>query len=243
MESITIDYIKEHWEILLNPNAEQFASVIDASPFQSTARIMDALRTEPRPLSVQELCDRTGLHANTIRSVVRALKGKLFESYSQKKHGASLLISLSNKAIESLSSTEKINNQNNAIYKGKYIAVLPDKKNYKLLRQTEDRWIFEDSNSPTFRILSPNPKPWEQEWGIWASKQRQRGDSADLYTRVDFRLYDLASVRDNPGHASLVREVIKGHFAWSVDRPYEFFTSKFGSGNLYLCYSFLPKGT
>jgi hypothetical protein len=39
MNQKTLDFIKENWQLLIDPEADRFAAVIDASPLGSAATI------------------------------------------------------------------------------------------------------------------------------------------------------------------------------------------------------------
>jgi hypothetical protein len=237
----TLNFISEHWELLLNPSIQEFSTLISASPLQSVALILNSLRD--RPLTLQQLSDRTGLHPNSVKSVTRVLEGKLFDRTPQGSgKGASTLISLSVGAIEKMSDTSSpspVPVPEKSQKTGMYRARLPEKKCYRPIQSRKsEKWVFEDIDSPTFRVVSPVPNPWEQEWNIWASKQCQRADKEPLNTRVDFRLYPVES-KDGVVSARIERELIKGYFAWAIDRPYDFFVVQVKE-RLYLTYSFLP---
>jgi hypothetical protein len=174
-------------------------------------------------------------------SITRVLEGKLFDRTPQGfGKGASTLISLSVGAIEKMSDTSSLSPvpvPEKSQKTGMYRTRLPEKKCYRPIQSRKsDQWIFEDIDSPTFRVISPVPNPWEQEWNIWASKQCQRADKEPLNTRVDFRLYPLES-KDDVASARIERELIKGYFAWAVERPYEFFAVQIRE-RIYLTYSF-----
>jgi hypothetical protein len=238
MNQKTLDFISEHWQLLLNPSAHEFSSIISASPLQSVSLIMAAL--SDGPLTLQQLSDRTGLHLNSVKSITRILEGKLCDRILQGfGKGASTLISLSVGAIERLSNTSTtIPVQEKKSQKaGMYRSRLPNPEYYcPIQSKTEGKWLFEDIDSKTFRVVSPVPDPWGQEWVIWASKQSQRADKEPLNTRVDFRLYPPES-KDDVFSAQIQREMVKGYFTWAVERPYEFFAVQVRE-RIYLSYSF-----
>ncbi|NJR54618.1 MAG: hypothetical protein HC768_08410 [Acaryochloris sp. CRU_2_0] len=78
MNQKTLDFIKNHWQILIDPAAKRFADVIDASPLACVAVIATELQHQGT-LTIQELAERTRLNENTIAQVTRVLEGKLFE--------------------------------------------------------------------------------------------------------------------------------------------------------------------
>jgi hypothetical protein len=242
MNQQTLDFISNHWQLLLHSNVNEFSPLVSSSSLQSVALILNALRSGS--LTTIELSDCTGLHPNSISSITRVLDGKLFDRSAQgTDKGASTLVSLSVQAIEQLSRITT--NTSQAIIPpkaggktGMYLTYLPEKQFYRAIpSKKEGQWVFEDCDCPTFRIVSPKPDPWGKQWVVWTAKQRQKSSREPLNTRVDFRLYPIGS-KDKVIAAQIERETIKGYFAWAIDRPLEFFVAQIGD-RLYLSYSFV----
>jgi len=78
MNTGQIEYIKKHWQLLIDPDASRFAPVIDASPLASVAAIAAELQ-EHDQLSLAELAERKQLHKNTVAQITRSLDGLLFQ--------------------------------------------------------------------------------------------------------------------------------------------------------------------
>jgi hypothetical protein len=219
LNQLTQEFILENWELLLDTNAESYLSA--KSPLRIPYAMLNSLKSGP--LSLQELSDRLGVHINTIATISRLLEGKLFErSPINTNKGASRKISLLSslelysQASHSLSTLKRSNIR-------KVQAHLPEKQFFKPLQsQRPNFWLFEDCDSRTLRIVSPEPSPWGKEWTIIFSHQSQKGDGSIWPYRLDLRLHPIHPEHPAP-KAYIEREVFKGHFAWSTDQPCAFY--------------------
>jgi hypothetical protein len=236
MNKTTIEFIENNWELLINPKAKDFIALILNSPLASVWKIMELLSSQS--LSVMEIQGKTDLHLNTINTIIRTLENKIFI------RNGSIIISLSTEVILSKSNALLIDipdeDESNIIIPKietkKFHARLPEKHHYKSIQsQSEGRWLFEDKGSSAFRLISPTPDPWDKEWTILPSKQKQKSDNSEYYYRVDFRLFSSAD-----GYpATFMREYYKSVFAYSQEIPLDYYIMP-TKDKIYLSYTFYP---
>jgi hypothetical protein len=242
LNKTTLDFISEHWHLLLKKEATEFAALIERSPLASVAEIMQELRDGP--LSLQELSDRARIHQNTIATITRALEGKLFSSIGVKQQRViSLLPKLSTeKPDEKQSSVPKLlpSPSQKLIFK----AVLPPQSLYRPVESpSKGRWLWVDKESKALMIQSQVPNPWEggKEWAILTGIRNQKGDRSEWPYEARLVLFPL---EDNPSAipALLVRERIKGVFAWASYSNLSVFAFPVES-KIWIMYSFLPQNS
>ena len=99
----------------------------------------------------------------------------------------------------------------------KFIAKLPDSKNYTQLPQSpaSNKFIWEDKGSSLMRVEAPIAQPWNQDWVILRSFVRGKSDQAAYAQRLVLKCF---STEDNPPDlpkALIRREVYKSKFPYS----------------------------
>jgi hypothetical protein len=235
LNKTTLDFISENWHLLVKKEATEFGALIERSPLASVAEIMQELGNGP--LSVQELSDRVRIHPNTVASITRALDGKLFSSIGvQQQKIVSLLPGLIEEPPVSIPALP--------IPSGKLIfrAVLPPKSLYRPIESpSKGRWLWADQESKALVIQSQMPDPWKggKEWAILTGIRNQKGDRSEWPYEARLLLFPL---EDNPSSipAKIVRERIKGVFAWASYTNLSVFAFP-AESKIWIMYSFLPQ--
>lgn len=96
----------------------------------------------------------------------------------------------------------------------KILSYLPDRTKYLSLASEIGNHRFRDCQSKAFEIKSPVPDPFDQEWTILFSVQKQKSDKSEYPYKLVLRLYP-------PKKGELItkglieREIFKGVFASS----------------------------
>ena len=233
MNKTTLEFISEHWHLLLKPESANFAALIQKSPLASVTEIMQELHEGP--ISLQELSDRVRMHPNSVASITRALEGKLFASVGvQQQRVISLLPVVQQDkpaTVAEGSKSQQINKKG-----GRYLAVIPEQKHYHLIQSKSDRWFFGDNATIGVRVISPDPSPWGKQWTIVPARQNQKSDKALWYFRVDFRLYPP----EEGVPTILEREQYKGYFAYAKQASIDYFNFYLEEKEI-LSYSFYEK--
>lgn len=238
MNKTTEDFIVANWRLLLEPTAHTLA--LGRSPLRLPYRILAALETGP--LTLQELSDGLEVHINTISTITRILEGKVFErSPITTGRNSSRTISLSVVAVEQLAAEPEQQGKLPVSEQRKFYARLPEQKFYQPIQSKRpDKWLFEDIEGRWLRIVSPDPAPWNKQWTIIFSHQEQKGDGSVWPYRLDLRLYPVEKERGSGPPAAIEREIVKGIFTWTEERPYLFYANSI-SEKFYLCYSIYPQ--
>ncbi|NJM68540.1 MAG: hypothetical protein HC851_24190 [Acaryochloris sp. RU_4_1] len=232
MNQKTLDFIKNHWQILIDPAAERFAAVIDASPLASVAAITTELQHQGT-LSIEDLAERTGLNRNSIAQITRLLEGKLFERSVKTQTYISWIARVQESAPTQPAIPEKRSM--------KFLCHLPDHKFYRAIQSTKaDRWIFEDAQAQAFQIISPVPNPWGQEWKIVFSKQFQKSDNSKWPYRLQLKLFEPD--QEQVPTAKILREDYKGIFGYTEEITAAFYSYPYSEKNkIWISYSVVLK--
>lgn len=99
----------------------------------------------------------------------------------------------------------------------KFIAKLPDSKNYTHLPQslTSDKFIWEDKGSPLVRVEAPVIRPWDKEWVILRSFVRGKSDKAAYAQKLVLKCFPREDNPPNLPKAVIEREIFKSKFPYS----------------------------
>lgn len=124
----------------------------------------------------------------------------------------------------------------------KYIAALHDRTYYRPIQSSDGGiWLFEDKDTSAFRIKSPTPNPWDQEWLMIVGRQNNKSDRSAYPVRLLLTLKQISreeiASRNDLIRAQIEREQVKGAFAWSDRQPIQFFAFP-TSELMWLFYSF-----
>ena len=101
----------------------------------------------------------------------------------------------------------------------RFLTTLPDQIHFHYeAKPFADKWIFYENINPAFRIVSPSPDPWHNEWLAIATCQKFRINGISVFTRMDLTLYDSNALYYPPGNVlrlPLIRETYFGQYGFN----------------------------
>jgi hypothetical protein len=81
MNESSIEFIRQHWELIFHPAAGDFAPLIERSVLASVVLIVRELEKDDWR-TIGELVEGTGIGTDTVTQITSALNGRLFEKFT-----------------------------------------------------------------------------------------------------------------------------------------------------------------
>lgn len=224
MNSKTLEYIKENWELLLSPNAQEFRAVLLKTPLKTPLLMMEALEKKK---TIQELSEELQINANTLAAISRTLEEKIFIGFQS---GTAIELELlpaklkknedKNALDQTAASTSSPPSPND---ESRMRGILPGPQHYVRIESSSRRYLFRDKRTTMLEISSPVADPWNnQEWQIVAFRQNFKNKNATQRWPYKLQL-KLFPPSADALEIEIKRKVIKSHFAYGDYSPVQFF--------------------
>ena len=196
-------------------------------PYSTAIQIISALH---KGGSIKELCNELNLHENTVFEYINALeiggiriKRKPINVEHSTSGRPELYFSLEAEIekskikklkIDSSSSTDEpklISKETTKFIIGK----LPPREHFQEFRTSSPQYpyVWQDVDTPGFRIYSKDPNPWDQEWIVAVGLQYQKADNSTYPYQCRLRLLTYEEKLDSGIRVFIFRDKFKGIFA------------------------------